>query len=109
MAVGNESVHDTFIFFMALPVLVYKPSVYLKMKMDGMNPVPSATVYRIFSSIFVFCGINENGTKTGRDTPGSEPKMFEHFFVHIVGIPFLTKIFPFSSGLYVPRDKHRWR
>jgi hypothetical protein len=35
----------------------------LKMKTDGMNPVLSATVYRIVPSVFVSCGINGNGTE----------------------------------------------
>jgi hypothetical protein len=39
----------------------------VKMKTDGMNPVPSAIVYRIFLSVFVFCGINGNGTENGTD------------------------------------------
>jgi hypothetical protein len=35
------------------------------MKTDGINPVPSATIYRIFSSVFIFSGINGNRTENG--------------------------------------------
>jgi hypothetical protein len=38
---------------------------FVKMKTDGMNPVSSASVYRIFLSVFVFYGINGNGTENG--------------------------------------------
>jgi hypothetical protein len=43
----------------------------VKMKTDGMNPVPSASVYRIFPSVFVFCGINGNGTENGMGYTGA--------------------------------------
>jgi hypothetical protein len=42
-----------------------QPWLWVKMKTDGINPVPSASVYRIFSSIFIFCGINRNRTENG--------------------------------------------
>jgi hypothetical protein len=38
-----------------------------RMKMDGMNPVSSATVYRFFPSVFVFSGMNRNGTENGTE------------------------------------------
>jgi hypothetical protein len=39
----------------------------LKLKTDGINPVSSVTVFRIFSSVFVFSGINENGIENGTE------------------------------------------
>lgn len=38
-----------------------------RMKTDGMNPVSSATVYRFFPTVFVFSGINGNGTENGTE------------------------------------------
>ena len=39
----------------------------VRIKTDGMNPVPFVTVYRFFLFVFVFSGINGNGTENGTE------------------------------------------
>jgi hypothetical protein len=41
--------------------------VGVKLKTDGINPVSSATVFRIFPFVFVFPGINGNGIENGTE------------------------------------------
>ena len=45
----------------------FSVGVGLKLKTDGRNPVPSATVYHIIPTVFVFYGINGNGTENGTE------------------------------------------
>jgi hypothetical protein len=63
---------------------------WLKLKTDGINPVSSAIVYRIFPSVSVISGLTETGPKTGRSKTGAGPKTVEHFSVRVYGISFLT-------------------
>jgi hypothetical protein len=45
--------------------------IHVKMKTDGMNPVPSAAVYRFIPYVFVFPGKYGNGTENGTECIGT--------------------------------------
>jgi hypothetical protein len=70
----------------------------VRLKMDGMDPVPSATVYRFYSDRFCFSRkIQKRDRKQDRDVPGPGPKTNEDFSVRIYGISYLIRIIPFLS------------
>ena len=72
--------------------------------MDGMNPVPSPAVYRIFSPIFVLCGINWNGTENGTGYIGTGTENGWVFFHPYCRFPVFDRDISIFI-LYVHRNK----
>ena len=66
-------------------------SSLVKLKTDGINPVSSATVYRIFPFVFIFYGINGNGT----DQNGSRIENGRAFVRSYLRSPVFYRSIPF--------------
>jgi hypothetical protein len=66
-----------------------------RMKTDGMNPVSSVTVYRFFSSVFVFSGINGNGTKKRDGVNGNGTENGRAFVRPYLQYPVFNRDIPF--------------
>jgi hypothetical protein len=65
------------------------------MKTDGTSPVPSATVYRFFPSVFVFSGINGNGTENGTEPTGTRTENGTTFVRPYLRYPVFDRDIPF--------------